>query len=792
MPSIRLLFLWHMHQPYYKDLVTQEFRLPWVRMHGLKDYYGMVKLLDEFPHVHQTFNLVPSLIAQIQDYVSGSAQDPFFDAATKPAGEMSAAQRAFALRYLFQANLDHMIRRWPRYYELWEKWEGRPESQAAATWFTDGELTDLQVLSQVAWFDEFLLERPEVRELTKKDRGYTLEDQRSMARMQQEFLAEILPAYASAQARGSIEISTSPFYHPILPLLCDTDMGAISNPNLPSPSRRFRRPEDAREQIDRALALHEQVFGVRPRGLWPSEGSVSNEILAIAHQAGLKWVATDEGVLGRSLGTSFQRDGQGRLHAESAEKVYQIYKWEQNRDSVRMVFRDHSISDLIGFVYSGVAAQDAATDFLRRIRESCTSLLSQGKDATVSIILDGENAWEYYPQSGREFLRRLYDGIQSDPQFEPLTISEALEREPLPEKLPSIFPGSWIDANFDIWVGAPEDNLSWDHLYSAREFFDENARRVSDRARGLAFEELLIAEGSDWNWWYGPQHHSANDREFDELYRKHLANVYYAMGATPPDALAQPIFAGAVKAGSSPQTAYISPNLRSPIPGYFDWLGAAVYNADLRSSSMHRRSFLLDVGYAGIDAHCLYCRLDFSESASDWSAGATLVVTIESEAQANSPAQAWRLEAAFDRLADDGRNPDGQTIAIPTTIEDRRPDDSLVSVKRLDDHRVVSWSFRRGRGEAESGSSEGIQENVSQGRTEAQTKVQAAQGIAVELRQNHIFMCAIPLRALALPMGARLGIRFSLWRSRLPLDALPQEGAIELRLVPEKELEVIG
>src|SRR5258708_22096228 len=295
MPVLRVIVLWHQHQPFYKDLVTGEYRLPWVRLHALKDYYGMVKLLDEFPNVHQTFNLVPSLITQIQDYVAGTAQDPFLQVAAKPATELNPDERRFALQYLFQANPVNMIGRYPRYQELWERFRATGDSpERAGKYFQLQDFTDLPVLSQIAWFDEFFLEDTDVAALVKKGRNYSLEDQKFVIACQRRLLAKVLPAHAEAAKRGSVEISTSPFYHPILPLVCDTNVGAVSSPGLPLPQNRFRHPEDAREQLLRGLDLHERVFGIRPQGMWPSEGSVSDEAIIIAHDLGLKWMATDE------------------------------------------------------------------------------------------------------------------------------------------------------------------------------------------------------------------------------------------------------------------------------------------------------------------------------------------------------------------------------------------------------------------------------------------------------------------------------------------------------------------
>jgi alpha-amylase/alpha-mannosidase (GH57 family) len=731
--GIHLLFLWHMHQPYYKDLVSGEYRLPWVRLHALKDYYGMVKLLDEFPGLHQTFNLVPCLIAQLQEYVAGSAQDPFLQIAAMPAEAMDLSERLFAVQYLFQANADNLIGRYPRYRELWQQFHTSPqEAPASARRMSAADVTDLQVLSQIAWMDEFFLDGPVVRELVRKGRSYSREDQEQVIRLERDFLSRVLPAYAAAGKRGAIEISTSPYYHPILPLVCDTNMGAVSHGGLALPARRFIHPEDAREQIARGLALHEQVFGARPRGMWPSEGSVSDEALTLAHELGVKWMASDEGVLGRSLSTTFQRDGNGRLDNRSAEQLYQIYRWQQGQAEMNVVFRDHSLSDLIGFVYSGVPAREAAEDFLRRVKQAAEPVLKQGRTAVVPVILDGENAWEFYPQSGREFLRRLYDGIQREASIEALTVSEAIARKPASGKLSAISPGSWINANFDVWIGAPEDNLAWDQLSAARDFFTENAAKASTGQRSLAFEELLIAEGSDWNWWYGPEHHSVNDRDFDELYRKHLSNVYLALGGSAPDALAQPISGARAKPQFTPQTTYIHPAIDGRNIGYFEWLGAASHVADRRSSAMHGKLFLLDTGYAGIDEHNLYCRVDFIDPPAEWAVGNTkLVVSIES-------------------LGSDGAGT-GRVVRLEASVAQGR---------------ISGWTF------AENGQP-------------------PEQKDSIRIGMESIFECQTPLQLLQAGPGATLRVRFSVWRDGLPLDALPQEGAMELRVAPENELSAL-
>ena len=748
--SLRVILLWHQHQPFYKDLVTGQYRLPWVRLHALKDYYGMVKLLDEFPNVHQNFNLVPSLMVQIEDYVAGTAQDPFLSVASRPAKDLTVEERRFALQYLFQANPQNVIGRYSRYNELWQRFREHGSSpERAERYFQPQDFTDLQVLSQLAWFDEFFLEEKDVAGLVAKGNGFSLDDQKFVIAREREVLGRVLPAHAEAAKKGSIEISTTPFYHPILPLVCDTNAGAMSTPGLPLPQNRFRHPEDAREQLTRGLDLHEKIFGIRPRGCWPSEGSVSEEALAIAHSVGIQWMATDEGVLGRSSGSFFSRDGGGRLPAHLAEKLYNIHRYDNGSTQMHMVFRDHTISDLIGFVYSGMNPADAARHLIGNIWDAARPVLDRGKDAVVSIILDGENAWEYYPKSGREFLRRFYDGLQNDRGIEAVTVSEAISRHREFAPMSSLVPGSWINANFNVWIGAPEDNRAWDYLHHAREFYTQNAAHATEAQRKIAFDEILIAEGSDWNWWYGPEHHSANDRDFDELYRKHLSNVYQALGAMPPDYLAQPITGQEVRPSFIPQTAYIRPRIAGDKVRYFEWMGAAAYTADHRAGAMHGKQFLLDAVYAGIDATHLYGRLDFAGALPE--ADFEVVVNVESWAAGEPrPRRALRVEGtAHDRKLKDWKMESGDAVLASSA----KPDDyAKIALLRNFEFKVpLTWLL----------------------------------AIPAAIPAERV----VDRKATAqVAATSKLRLRFSLWQNRLPVDSLPLEGWIELQVVSEGDL----
>ena len=761
MPQLRVVVLWHQHQPFYKDLVTGQYRLPWTRLHALKDYYGMVKLLDEFPQVHQTFNLVPSLITQIQDYVSGDAYDPFLQVAAKPAKELTQQERRFALQYLFQANPVNVIGRYPRYRELWEKFHGADAlPERAEKYFQDQDLTDLQVLSQIGWFDEYFLAEKDIAELIRKGRNFTLEDQKFVMTRERELLAEVLPVHAKAAKKGLIEISTSPFYHPILPLLCDTEIGAVSSPGLPLPQNRYRHPNDAREQLLRGLDLHKKVFGVRPKGVWPSEGSVSEEALSIACELGVKWMATDEGVLGRSLGIDFSRDAYGHLNSDLAHRLYTIYRYENGDTRMNMIFRDHTLSDLIGFVYSGMPPQDAANNLIQKIKDSAQPILASGQDAMVPIILDGENAWEYYPNSGREFLRRFYDALQSDPTMEAVTVTEAIARHRNTSTLKTLVPGSWINANFNVWIGAPEDNKAWDYLYHARNFYTQAAPGATEKQRNLAFEEILIAEGSDWSWWYGPEHHSANDRDFDELYRKHLSNVYQALGAPPPDYLLQPISGEAARSSFTAQSAYIHPRITGDMVRYFEWMGAASYKADQRSSAMHGKRFLMDEVFAGIDEKFVFGRLDFAGKVPG--DAFEIVVNLESWARhAAKPRRELRLDASVTR---------GQ---------------------------IESWKVTPEKDDSATESAESAESQTAESQTEDMPRVALFRNF--EFRLPLTWLLATPLDIEKIRgaqtsdlLTVRLRLRFSLWQNHLPIDALPVEGWMELELLAEEDLLAAG
>ncbi len=700
-----LVFVWHMHQPFYKDLATGEYQLPWTRLHALKDYYGMAAILDEFPKIRQTFNLVPSMLVQIEEYAEGRAADPFLRLALKPAEELTGPETEFILKYFFQANPGRVIRRYPRYSELYEMWRaGHANPAGLARRMGAAGLRDLQVLSQLAWFDEIFLENdPEVRALAAKGRDYSLEDQRLIGRKEQEICGLVIPTYKRLAAARRIELSVTPFYHPILPLLCDSNIASVSQPGAPLP-RRFRYPEDARVQIETALGYARRKLGVQPAGMWPSEGSVSDEVLALAADLGVRWMATDNGVLGATV---------GRLAGVS--ETCRPYLWRRDGREMQLIFRDHFLSDLIGFVYSRMEPAAAAHHFLDRIRENARVVHREGRDALIPVILDGENAWEYYERSGRPFLKTLYQLISQDPGISAVTVSEALEKLPAAE-IPRIHPGSWINANFEVWIGHEEDNTAWEYLLEARETYERvtqspEGAALSEEQKRLAFQELLIAEGSDWCWWYGPHHHTENRAEFDQLFRSHLAQCYRALGKTPPAALSRPIAHVPAEAFHQVPCGFIEPTIDGEVSSYFEWLGSGVYRPDHRQGAMHGRSALLHELRFGSDGSRLFVRADMEQS---------------------SPGALTGLEL---RLAVRAANAE------------------------------TEFRFTLGSGGACLASMSG------RGARHA-----LPQPACAHLR---IFECAIDLAGIDASPAAPLQIQVSLWREGLPLEAAPPHGWIE-------------
>ena len=495
--STLVSFLWHMHQPYYKDIVQGTYVMPWAYLHATKDYLRMAEIAAKHPHIHQTMNLVPSLILQLEDYAQGAAKDPMFDLAFAAAEDLDDAERGFILEKCFPVPVKTMVDPYPRYRELIER--------RSSTDLSVQEIRDIQVWWSLAWLDWSL----QPRELLNKGRDFSTADQASLREIVIKAVQSVVPAYRRAQDAGNVEISTTPFYHPILPLLIDS---RVDDRNVPV---HVLYSEDAREQLKRSRQFMAVRFGKAPTGLWPSEGSVSDAVATLAVEQGFRWMATDESILAKS----------GVPVHEQRHRLYHPY----NRSGLTIFFRDRSLSDLIGFQYMHSDPRDAAGDLVKRLAE-----IPDG--AHVTLALDGENPWDYYPANGDDFIRFLFEGIAREPRLEAVTLGEASTRLPS-ESIDWLAPGSWANANFGIWIGHPEDHEAWRWIVQARTALMARKGMVKPEQWDEAYEELLVAEGSDWMWWFGNDFSSDSDAIFDGLFRQHIGNVYQLAGLPRPEGL---------------------------------------------------------------------------------------------------------------------------------------------------------------------------------------------------------------------------------------------------------------
>jgi alpha-amylase/alpha-mannosidase (GH57 family) len=614
MHELSLAFVWHQHQPYYPDDVTGFNPMPWVRLHGSKDYWGMAMHLDEVPEVHATINLVPSLLAQILAYTEHGRQDDHLRVSRLPADSLGEADRLYLLDNFFMAHPQHMIRPYARYWELYEQRAmGREDAARAARRFSSQDVLDLQCWSNLIWFHPIALERDKsLAEFRRKGRHWTEDEKQWMLDKQMKLLAEVIPLHRKLAKRGQVELTTTPFYHPILPLLIDKRLARVAMPHVDLPRHLDGYADDADEQLRRAVEYHTRLFGSPPVGLWPSEGSVSQEVIGPIARAGISWFASDEEILMRSAEGRVFRDGQGMV--QHPELLYRPWQVEDGGHALSMIFRDHALSDLIGFQYQRYEAQQAADDMIGKLEaiHRATTARDAKLAPLASIILDGENCWEYYPNGGVDFLRSLYQRIARHPQIKAVRVRDYLERHPATEKLGHLFAGSWISHNFAIWIGHPACNRAWDLVSETRAMLIEQSSESELPPEKLerAWEELYIAEGSDWFWWFDDHHSSQQDSLFDQLFRKHLANVYALVGVEPPSTLLEPI--GQV----SREPPFTQPTglLTVRIDGretYFEWINAGKYSATAARGTMTMADGgRLERVLYGFDAERLLLRFD--------------------------------------------------------------------------------------------------------------------------------------------------------------------------------------
>lgn len=674
MNPVSVIFLWHFHQPYYKDNFTGRVMMPWARLHATKDYNFMGLLLKDHPSIHATFNYSPSLLAQINDYCDDFdgliKNEEFLSVSLKKTADLSPEDKILILDGFFQAcsSSDNFLDKSPRFRQLYNILKkagdsvGREERTGI---FNSQDYIDAVTLFNLLWIDPISIASDEfLSGLKLKDKKFTEGEKEKLTKEKiPRLIRKIIPAVSELANSGQVEISASPYYHPILPLLCNTDIASF-NEKINLPSIPFRNPDDANYQIKSALDYFKKKLNYDIKGMWPSEGSVSENAAGLILNNDIAWIATDEEILANSAGISLSNPSERKL-------LYRPYAIKRGDKFLYVFFRDKFISDSIGFKYANYPADLAAKDLINNLNNIAVSLQDYNKNniPAITIALDGENAWEYYKNNGYDFFNYLYEGLSASTLLKTVTFSEhisAIEKSALESGLPdggnfqgesigdnftseikfpdikwnmpseeldyskiynipNIYPGSWINHNFRIWIGDKEDNKSWDILSKTREYL---AGKIADNIKttkpdvkegfrvpdlNAAWNQLYISEGSDFNWWYGEDRTSGIDEKYDELYRMQLINVYKFLGEEPPDEYYIPIIEEKKTVKPNMElVSFVFPKIDGIVDDYFEWLGSAVYFPSLLSGKAmaHTGRFIRKLHY-GFDDNNFYIRFDF-------------------------------------------------------------------------------------------------------------------------------------------------------------------------------------
>ncbi|MFH1531863.1 MAG: glycoside hydrolase family 57 protein [Pseudomonadota bacterium] len=590
---VKLVLLWHMHQPPYEDPLLGEFVMPWSLVHGMRDYLDMPALCRELG-APATFNLVPSLLKQMDRYATGKLRDRFLAVTLTPPSQLSDAERAFLVSNFFELRQETMVRPYPRYRELARRALMAGDTEGRWRVFSEADLRDLQVWYFLTWTGETLREDPVVTALLEKGRDFSDQDKRDLQKTVMAFLGRIEPFYREGMAAGEIEVSFSPLYHPILPLLVGTEAAQAADPGCPMPLARFRYPQDAQAQIHLAKAEMSLRMGQPLRGVWPPEGSVSPEVVRMLSLEGVEWIATDSEILARSEGTGM---GDGAL--------YRPWKFE----GVTCFFRDHRLSDLIGFVYSKWDPHEAAAHFIGELMD-IGDRFPEGDAPVVTVALDGENAWEHYDCGGYRFLRIFYETLLASDRVELTTPSRLLDAGQECGTLEKLATGSWINGNFSTWIGDPVKNRAWEILTAARRTLEQWLEDTDPdpETRTRIMDQVYRAEASDWFWWFGEGHSSSFDMEFDQLFRHHVKALYEAMGLEAPPDLDFPLSRPRETTAVLLPSHRIAPALTGRVDNYYKWQGAGLVT--LVQGSIHKARPMLTSLRFGWDDHRLYLSLD--------------------------------------------------------------------------------------------------------------------------------------------------------------------------------------
>ncbi|MEO8898510.1 MAG: glycogen/starch synthase [Candidatus Dormibacter sp.] len=550
---LAVALVWHMHQPWYRDDVAGQFVLPWVRRRAAKDYLHMLQVLDRHPDMRVTINMVPSLLAQLELYDAGDVSDADRDLCLRSATDLTGAERAFLVAGAAHDDYGRRVGLLSPYIELVERLSGGDAASADVD-----DIRDLQLWSLLAWVDpDQIRADPALLALARRGRGFAESDKHAVDHAQMRLLRAVIPAYREAVAWGRVEPMTSPFHHPILPLLIGATSARVATPDIALPEPPLHAEPDAREHVRRGLDSFERVVGRHAAAMWPPECAVSPQAAALMRSCGVRFAISDELVLNRTLG-----------HA--ARDTGELYRPHADASGLTMVFRDAVLSNLIGFSYQSMSADDAAADLLARLTGIANSQPEDGPERLVTIALDGENFKDFYAENATPFLDALYAGLVASAELQTTHIGAFLDGDSgPPATLPQLWTGSWVNADLRTWIGDQAHTRAWTLLATTR---DTLLRVDAPFVHPRAWDELLIAESSDWFWWFGEHHDSGFDASWDELFRTHLRNAHTLAGVAVPAAVDQPLIASAALAHDCAPLRSIDPVRR----GAVEWQCAGI------------------------------------------------------------------------------------------------------------------------------------------------------------------------------------------------------------------------
>lgn len=601
--KLSIAFYWHMHQPVYQLSPAGDYLMPWVRLHAVKDYLDMVEFVGKFKNLKLNFNVVPILLDALIDYGENNLHDIHSRITVKDVNDLTDDDKEFIINNFFDANFHSMILPNEEYNRLYQKFQISKTEDI--NMFSLQEYSDLMALFNLAWFDpSYKNIYPEIKNLIKKKKNYTLEDRIKIIEIQRDIIRKIIPTYKKYLQKGKIEITTSPYYHPILPILLDIKSIKKTSQSDDLPDN-LKMSLDAKAQTQMALDRIEEIFGVRPKGIWPSEQCIDSKVMNMLKQLGIDWTISDEGILSESIKFEFARDFRGYM-----EDPYHLLKTYDYKGT-KILFRDALIPNLIGFEYPNHSPEATANDLYERIKTTQSKLLSSPDDNhLLTIAMDGENCWENYKEDGNTFLTTLYSLIENDPTLETVLISDYMEQD-TQKPLNKIASGSWVNRNFKLWIDEPLKNLAWNYLKQVRDdlskFVKENPLNPNIEA---AKRELFICEGSDWFWWYGEPNDSGRDNIFDYLFREHLKNIYKYMGKMEPDYLDIPLLSAIAKPSRYPKGEF-TPKLKGDDEDDDSWLNAGCIK--IPDGPVLKENKFYDKICFGYDKNYLYLRLYINE-----------------------------------------------------------------------------------------------------------------------------------------------------------------------------------